>query len=313
MRLLRWILCAVILAFPALAETNAPRFPFSVDAGTHRNIVLPALGGSAVRLVFPEVGVERPSDNRAILKPGGDGRVIFQVTPEGEATFRTGAIIHFGQAPLIMERKDGQIAMAGSLKALSLPLVDGPDSPFGTITFEAMSFKLFLPSGASPAIQEAGIAVQAKAMHVDPSLLAVAQPGEWVRFDAVDLRARTTGRIVENPADIGQLFGSILQVDLDNASANLSDGRIMAHGIIDLSESNIPRIDGLLSLGSFATLLQTLMSGGSFAPERIMPFALVAGTLGRMTDDGTLNFRIQTTGEGTLILNGRPAALDLGQ
>ena len=309
MRLFGWIFFSLMLAFPALADTRIAPFPFAVEAGAHRNAVLNPLGGTAFRLVFPAVGVERPSEDRAVLRPGGDGRVVLQITPNGEATFTTGAVLQFGQAPLIVERKGDRIAMAGSLKALSLPLSDGPDAAFGTVAFDAMTFKMILPSSASPAMQDASISMQAKAMRVDPALLAATLPGEPIRFEAVDLRTRAEGRMAETPADLGQLARSVLRIDLDTAAANLSGGRIAARGEAAFGEDEAAKIDGLLSLGNFAVLLQNLMSGQNFVPEQIMPLALVAGTLGSMTEDGMLNFRIQTTGEGGLILNGRSATL----
>jgi len=313
MRFFGWIVFSLMLAFPALAETGRIHSPFTVEAGAHHNVVLHPLDGTALRLVFPAVGIERPSEDRAILKPAGQGRVALQVMNEGETAFRTGAILHFGQAPLVVERQGDRFAMAGSLKALSLPLIDGPDAGFGTIAFDAMTFKLFLPSTASSAMQDATMSMQATAMRVDPSLLAVALPGEPVHFDAVDLRARATGRMVDSPADLGQLARSVLRVDLDNAAANLSGGRIAASGEIDFNENAALVLDGTLSLGNFPVLLNNLMSDGTFAPEQVFPFALVAGTLGRMTDDGAMMFRVQTTEKGELVLNGRSAKLPMAQ
>ena len=313
MRFLGWMIFPLMLAFPALAEPGSARFPFTVKTGAHHNVVLHPLDGSAFRLVFPAAGVERPSEDRAILSPDGNGRVALQVMVEGETSYRTGAILHFGQAPLIVERRGDRVAMAGSLKALSVPLIDGPDAAFGTIAFEAMTFKLFLPATVSPSVQDATILMQAKAMHVDPAFFAAALPGEPIRFRAVDLRAKAMGRMTERPMDLGQLSGTILRLDLENAAADQSGGRVAARGTMDFDAGEIAGIDGTLSLGNFALMLQTLMSGQTFEPKQIMPLALVAGTLGTMTDDGALTFRVQTTEEGGLVLNGRPTTLPMSQ
>ena len=307
MRPFGWMLLPVMLCFPALAGAERP--PFTMEEGVHRNVVLAPLGGSAFRLVLPAVSVERPSEDRAILRPGGDGRVVLQIMPEGGTGHRTGAVLHFGQAPLVMERRDGRVALAGSLKALSLPLTDDPDARHGTIAFQRMTFRLILPSASSPAMQEATISFQAQAMRVDPALLTVAMPGKPVVFSTVSLRAQAMLQIPHPLADIGQLSRSVRQVDLADAGADLSGNPIAARGTAVFGEDDAARLDGLLSLGNFAALLQTLMSGDRFAPEQIMPLALVAGGLGRMTEDGTLTFRVRTAEDGTLIINDRPATL----
>lgn len=321
MHLIRRFAVLLLLAAPAMAaplaappaqaaETDTGRFPFATGAGVYRDLVVYPGESRALRVVFPVVTVERPSKTRAILRPGGDGRVIVEIAGDGTDRFTLGAELHFGQAPVILESDGERTDIRLSLRALALPLVDSPGGALGRIAFEGMLATLSWPTGLSPAIREARFALKAAGTRADALLFAPgAAEAPTLKTGAVDIAGRLDLRMVEPPSRPDALMRSVTRARLDRGSVEMLDGRVVATGSSRFSPGDAMPVRDLrarLAFEKFSTMVQRLMLAGVLTPRQVMPLAVVAGSLGTLSPEGTLGFAIETTPEGVLVVNGKP-------
>ena len=316
MRFLGPFVLMLLMSSPALAERSGDGFPFQTGAGAYRDLVVYPDDARSVRLVFPVVAVERPGPDRAILRPGGGGRVIVQLPTGRKNGFATTATLSFGDAPITLRRNGDRLDLEGSLRAIALPLMGGSDPAVGTIAFEAMRAVLSVPMGTSPAIRQATITLKARAMRVDAAMLALPAAANPAPFGTgpIDLSGRVSLRIIEDPADLHDVARAIRRIDLDRASVVMLDGRVDAAGAAVFSPAGdgaLRDLRGNLSLGNYAGMIQRLLASKVVAPQQLMPLVLMAASLGRMSTDGTLSFRVATGADGALIINGKPTALTL--
>ena len=314
MRLLGYVALLIVLLRPAIAaETTFEHFPFETKAGTYRNLIVYADDTRALRLVFPSVAVERPSADRAVLRPGGNGRVVLEI-PSGKAgAFETGAELYVTDAPLVLRMEDSQTYLQGAVKAVAIPLVGGSDPALGRIVFDGMTAALSWPTDPATAPQVMTFALKAAGARVDAAMLALpptANPKPLVT-GPVETRGRLVLRVEQGAA----MPERLARIELDRAEVALFGGGVAATGTADFPAGiGAPPddLEGILRLAKFTIMMQRIMESGLVAPEQLMPLLLLAGTMGDVAKDGTVSFAIRTGPQGALIVNDRPTAIKLG-
>jgi len=304
------LLAAPLPAAPALAaDTDFARFPFSTEAGEYRDLVFYPTDGRDLRIVFPRVAVERPSRSRAILRPGGDGRVTVE-TRDGRRGFVKGADLYFGRAPVILSIAGDQLDMRLSLRALALPLIAGPEGAVGRVAFDGMLASVSIPTRPSPAPRKATFSLKAAGIMGDAVLFgpdAVDQP--TLKAGKVDIAGALDLRIPEAPGRTGTIFDAVTRARLDRGSIEMLDGRLSATGVAAFrpgTDEPVESVDGTVALDRFSTMVQRLMLTGILAPRQVFPLAALAGSLGSLSPQGTLSFDVETTPGGTFVVNGKP-------
>ena len=314
MRILRPFALLVLLASPAsAAETDLTRFPFQTEAGEYRGLVVYADSARRARLIFLSLDVERPSDDEAVLRPGGDGRVVVQVLPEGETAFRTGAVLEFEGEAVTLSRRDGRAALNGSLASIALPMPDDTRRFRGRIAFDGLSVTASWPMRASDAFQNADIALAADAVSVDAALLSA--PGNMpLAIGSVEL-AGTLALLLREDAVAATRPPVLRRFDLERARIDGLDGRIEAVGVADFGRTLPPRLAGLrgrMVLDGFPDILSGLVKAKLVQPGILMTMAAMARGFGTVQPDGSMVFDVETTADGVLV-NGNPTGLLLEQ
>ena len=308
MRLFRTIAAVLFFALPAsAAETDLARFPFATEPGDYRGLVVYPDARRAMRIVFLAVSVERPSEDRATLQIGGDGRVVIQIA-QGEG-FATGAVLDFGDNPITLRSGNGRITVEAVPQAISLPT---PDGALGTATLTDATVMLSWPTRASSDPQDAVFDLSFAAADFDGPMrawLARTDPPPF-GMGAFDLSGRIGVVLRDDLVDGGEPPRPS-RIEIDAARADLFDGRIDASGVADIEGGALASLRGMLRLDDFAGMLERSAAAGVFVPEAVMPFALLAVASAEESTDGTLSLTVETAGDGSLVVNGAPIPLSL--
>ena len=309
MGLFRRLALVPLLAMPAaaVAETDFARFPFATEAGEYRGLVVYPDAARAMRIVFLSVAVERPAQGRAILRIGGDGRVVVQVA-RGQG-FVTGAVVDFGETPLVLRSDEGRITVEATPQAVALPT---PDGVLGAATLSDARIMLSWPTRAAPDTQDAVFDLSFDAADFDGPLrawLARTDPPPF-GMGAVDLSGRI-GMVLREDLVEGGAPPLPTRIEIGTARANLFDGRIDASGEADIEGGALSALRGMLRLDDFAGMLERSAAAGVFVPEAVMPFALLAVASAEESADGALSLTVDTAGDGGLVVNGAPIPLSL--
>lgn len=308
MRFLALMLLALTLAAPSAAQTPVRDFPFATPAGEYRDLVVPLDAARSVRLVFPMVRVERAAEGRAMLHPGGDGRVVVQGAG-ADGAFHSLAELYVADTPLSLRREGGRAILSGAARALALPVAGRPPgAALGVVTFEGMTARLSW--GVSGEARTPAFAVEARGARIERALLGLpAIAPAALETGPLSLRG---GLSLEDGAR--RIGAGMRRVRLDEGRVALLGGGIALDGTADLARGLPGPADalrGTLRLRDVAGMARRAMAARLVPAERIMPLVALAGMLGRPEGADTLVLDAATAADGTLILNDRPTALRL--